>query len=201
MRLSNTSPSPTFFFDRDGIVNQRIMDGYVTDTDEFMLLPDFLPLFRLVKSSGVQTILVTNQQGVGKGLMTEEDLAGIHAFMQETLQREAGSGFDDIFSATELDKSRQRTCCGDRPTPNRRKPSPAMLLEAAEKWNIDLAASWMIGDSRSDAEAGRAAGTSTILVGEFLPDEADIVVPSLNAATKAIARVLAEGRSFSPITA
>jgi D-glycero-D-manno-heptose 1,7-bisphosphate phosphatase len=185
---------PAFFFDRDGIVNARVMGGYVTDVDDFMFLPDFFPFFEAVKQRGLRAIVVTNQQGIGKGLMTEEDLAIIHAFMQQELQRRTGWAFDDIFFAGELDVSKLKynECCGDAlyaPRPPaasvRRKPSPAMLLEAAAKWGIDLANSWMMGDSISDVQAGRAAGCRTILVGDFQTanvPEADFIVPSLQAA-------------------
>jgi D-glycero-D-manno-heptose 1,7-bisphosphate phosphatase len=177
--MSISVKRPAFFFDRDGIVNQRIIGGYVTEIDDFVFLPDIFPLLKHVKTVGFLMIVVTNQQGVAKGLMSEADLARIHAFMQERLVHEVGTGFDDIFAATELDISSKSGCCGDRFAQCRRKPSPAMLLEAAEKWNIDLAASWIIGDSRSDSEAGRAAGTKTILVGNFEADEADIVAQTL----------------------
>jgi D-glycero-D-manno-heptose 1,7-bisphosphate phosphatase len=191
MKPHSNHQQPTFFFDRDGIINQRIIDGYVTDVDEFVLLREVFPLFRFAKEHGFLAIVITNQQGVGKGLMTEDDLARIHAVMQEEFQRETGSCFDDIFVATERDMSSRSGCCGDIMAQSRRKPSPAMLLEAAKKWNVNLAASWMIGDSLSDAEAGRAAGTSTILVGDFSDDvvrthPADIIVPSLKAALHAL---------------
>ncbi len=84
------------------------------------------------------------------GLMAEADLHHIHTELQKTMLREAGCQFDDIFFATDVDD-----------TSGRRKPSPTMLLEAAEKWNINLAESWMIGDSMSDIEAGTRAGTKT----------------------------------------
>lgn len=184
--MSTSVKRPAFFFDRDGIVNQRIMGGYVTNIDDFVLVPDIFPLLKQVKTAGFLMIVVTNQQGVAKGLMSETDLARIHTFMQECLEHEIGTSFDDIFAATELDISSKSGCCGDRAAQCRRKPSPAMLLEAAEKWNIDLAASWMIGDSRSDSEAGHAAGAKTILVGNFEADEADIVVGELRNVWSAI---------------
>lgn len=171
----------TFFFDRDGIVNQRIMDGYVTSPDEFVLLSDFLPLFRMIKEAGFLTILITNQQGIGKGLMTEDDLTEIHTTMQKLLIKYAGSGFDDIYFAGERDLSSRSGCCGDILAGCRRKPSPAMLLEADKRWGINFAESWMIGDSLSDAEAGKAAGARTILVGRFIEGDADVIVPSLKA--------------------
>lgn len=145
------------FFDRDGIVNTRIMCGYVTGVDEFEFLPDFFDVFRRIKDAGYLAILVTNQQGVGKGIMTEDDLASIHSYMQQELQRNTGYAFDDIYACTAL-ASVANSC---------RKPSPAMLLEAIQTWSIDPTRSWMIGDTLTDAQAAQSAGVSAILIGNF----------------------------------
>ena len=170
------------FFDRDGIINSRIMGGYVTDVDDFVLLPESTNLLRLVKERGWLAIVVTNQQGIGKGLMTEEDLANIHEYMQRELRTATGFVFDDVLFAGELDASRLKDCCGEVycPPQQRRKPSPAMLLEAQERWQIsndDMKRSWIIGDSLSDAQAGAAAGVQCLLVGDFA-DVADDVPPA-----------------------
>jgi D-glycero-D-manno-heptose 1,7-bisphosphate phosphatase len=82
--------------------------------------------------------------------MTLEELAIVHDDLQNRLDQTVGVTFDDFFFATGIDRSDPR-----------RKPSPLMIQQAAEKWNIDLAHSWMIGDSHSDIEAGQRAGTST----------------------------------------
>jgi len=168
------------FFDRDGIINSRIMNGYVTDVDDFVLLPESTHLLRLVKERGWLAIVVTNQQGIGKGLMTEDDLASIHEYMQRELRTATGFVFDDILFAGELDANRFKDCCGEvycPPQQQRRKPSPAMLLEAQERWQIsndDMQRSWMIGDSLSDAQAGAAAGVQCVLVGDFAAVAADV---------------------------
>jgi len=138
------------FFDRDGVINARIVGGYVLHWNEFDLQPDVADVLREIKLRGYLAIIITNQRGVGLGLMSEQDLQLIHSELQSKMLAEAGSQFDDIFYCTDLDDA-----------PGRRKPSPAMLLEAAEKWNIDLANSWMIGDSKSDIEAGQRAGAKT----------------------------------------
>lgn len=183
----DTQPAKAFFFDRDGIVNQRIMNGYVTGVEDFIMIPDFSPLFQFIKEQGFLAILVTNQQGVGKGLMSESDLQHIHDLMQAILLRQTGYQFDDLYAATELEVSRYSSCCGDQyhPPVIRRKPSPAMLLEARDRWNLDFSNSWMIGDSISDAEAGRAAGVRTILIGDFeLIPTADYIYPTLTHALR-----------------
>ena len=142
--------SRAIFFDRDGVINTRIKGGYVRHWSEFTLLPDVAEVLREVKQKGYKAIVVTNQRGVGMGMMSEADLQTIHNELQNTLLQTAGVQFDDILFCTDVDDSSAR-----------RKPSPAMLLEAAEKWKLDLANSWMIGDSLSDIEAGRRAGTKT----------------------------------------
>ncbi len=141
---------PAIFFDRDGVINARILGGYVRHWNEFELLPGVVETLREVKRRGYLAIIITNQRGVGLGIMSEADLANVHEEMQNALEREAGVRFDDIIYCTDTDSSSTR-----------RKPAPTMLFEAAEKWHIDLRNSWMIGDSMSDIEAGKRAGTKT----------------------------------------
>jgi len=138
-------PTPAFIFDRDGTVNASPGPGYVLRWEAFHLLPGVRDMLAAVKSRGWKSILVTSQQGVGKGLMTAADLADIHQRMQHLLGPTAS--FDDIYACTGLD--------GQDP---RRKPSPSMILEAARDHNLNLAASWNIGDKEHDLEMGRAAG-------------------------------------------
>ena len=157
------------FLDRDGIINERIPNDYVKTPAEFKLIPESLGLFAWAKKHGYLTVIVTNQQGISKGLMTEHDLAEVHAYMCSLLT-EHGYTPDAI------------EFCGDLANTNspRRKPAPGMLLDAAHKLDIDLSSSWMIGDSISDAQAGKYAGTTTILIGEYseIP-EADIICGSV----------------------
>lgn len=162
-----------FFFDRDGIINRRKIDDYVVAWDEFIFEKEIFSLLAEIKKAGFYAIVITNQQGIGKGLMTEQDLADIHANMQAELHTRSGVQFDAIYFCGELNSS---------PT-SRRKPSPAMLLEAMEAYSIDPQQSWMIGDSVSDAVAGKRAGVQTILIGaEYLQAsvaDADYVFGSL----------------------
>lgn len=137
------SPRKCLFFDRDGVVNQAIDQPYVTRWSEFRYMPGIKEVLLAAKEAGYFTVLITNQQGVAKGLMTEAELEEIHGRMQ----RELGPGaFDGIKAAT-----------GGADDP-RRKPSPTMILEAAEEWGIDLAQSWMVGDDDRDMQAAHAAG-------------------------------------------
>lgn len=144
------------FFDRDGIVNYRPVGDYIKSADEFRFIPDFIEFFKYIKNKDYLAIVITNQQGVGKKVMTEADLINIHNKMQEDLKNITEFQFDDIYYCTNL--ATEFSC--------RRKPNPGMLLEAIEKWNINRSLSWMIGDSLSDVIAGRNAEVNTIYIGK-----------------------------------
>jgi D-glycero-D-manno-heptose 1,7-bisphosphate phosphatase len=162
----------TIFFDRDGIVNIRIVKDYIRTPEQFHFLNDFLEFFIEIKKRGYLAILVTNQQGIGKKLMTEVELEDVHTYMQSTLLNLACYCFDDIHYAPELAETGSW----------RRKPNPGMLLEAIKKWNIDIENSWMVGDRRSDVIAGKAANLKTILIGKKTKDEvpqADFILDNL----------------------
>jgi D-glycero-D-manno-heptose 1,7-bisphosphate phosphatase len=168
-----------WFFDRDGVVNRRIIGGYVRTPQEFELLDGVGESLRLVKDAGYVAIIITNQQGVGKGIMTDNDLQAVHTFMQEQLLELYGVQFDDIMACTDL-ASKPNNC---------RKPDPSMLLESAKKWNINVQQSWMIGDSISDCEAGRRAGTHTVLLGDYKECEfADYILSDTKYLPKHIAQ-------------
>ena len=142
------------FFDRDGIINRRIVGEYVAEPDEFILNPEIPEILKYLKKQSFLIILITNQQGVEKGIMSLSELEIVHDFMQKLLQEKSGVIFDDIYYCTDLADSNSFY----------RKPNPGMLLDAIKKWDIDPSKSIMIGDSDSDVIAGKKAGTATILV-------------------------------------
>lgn len=141
---------PAVFFDRDGVVNvpPPVEVRYLRRWEDFQFMEGIQEVLRQVKASGLPTFLITNQQGVGKGLMALDELEAVHQTMQSALGQAA---FDGIYAATGLSGE-----------DSRRKPSPAMLLEAAEEHRIDLGRSWMIGDHDNDMRAAVAAGAGTI---------------------------------------
>ncbi len=159
---------PALFLDRDGIVNTRIVDGYVRTPAELIPLFDLVPLLQEAQRRNWPLVIISNQQGVGKGLMTNKDLDLVNETLCAAFETK-GIRFDRI------------ECCTDLATEfsRRRKPQPGMLLDAAAALTICLPSSWFIGDSLSDAQAGRAAGCRTVLVGEFEAIHADVVVPNL----------------------
>ncbi len=164
------------FFDRDGIVNDRKIGGYIEKIEEFVFIPGFFEFFEVVKENYL-TILVTNQQGISKGIMSEADLDKVHRYMQARLKEHTGRNFDDIYYCKDLEESNSYY----------RKPNPGMLLDAIKKWNIDKSASWMIGDDISDYEAGYAAGVRTILIGNYnkkLAPNVDIIFKDIRQVIK-----------------
>jgi len=162
------SQNKTFFFDRDGIVNV-LLDGYVRFYNEFIFTDEFFQFYKKIIDADYLTIVITNQQGIGKGLLTDEELEIVHQKMNEDIIKSCGKTFDDIYY------------CGSLHSYNspRRKPNPGMLFEAIEKHNIDVSKSYMIGDSLRDAQAARSAGVRSILIGDFNKEDADYLYPNL----------------------
>lgn len=140
------------FLDRDGTIIRD--EGYLRDPARVSLLPHAVKGLRLMRELGYGLFLVTNQSGVARGLMTEEDAAAVNAELLRLLA-EQGADIDDVRVCPHLDAG---CFC--------RKPQPGMLLDLAAAHGIDLRRSVMIGDKESDVEAGRAAGCSaSLLVG------------------------------------
>ncbi|AKJ64319.1 D-glycero-alpha-D-manno-heptose-1,7-bisphosphate 7-phosphatase [Kiritimatiella glycovorans] len=158
---------PCVFFDRDGIVNVSPGDGYVESPAGFRLQEGFVQALRAVRHGGFAAVVVTNQQGIGKGLITEADLDRIHAKMHAGLG-ERGLKLDAVYHCPHL----AGTCfC--------RKPLPGLLLRAARELQLDLSRSWMVGDKESDVDAGRAAGCRTVRIGVPDTTRADFRLPEI----------------------
>ncbi len=168
------------FFDRDGIVNYPPGPGYVERWQDFKIIPEFVDVFRMFAGKGYDAVVVTNQRGVARGVMSLQALNEIHAYMIKTLAAEHGMAFLDVMC-----------CTHDRDECECRKPKPGMLLNAAGKHGIDLSLSWMIGDNEKDVEAGRRAGCRTVLVSDK-PGEtsADHKVPDMQALKTLVASLL-----------
>ena len=154
--LYDVDQSWTLFLDRDGVLNQRIPGSYVKNIRDFEILPGVLEALYNLKDSFLRMVVVTNQQGVGKGYMTEEDVRIVHEyFLHEA--RNAHVEIDEIYFSPDLASLPSST----------RKPQIGMALQAQRDFpEIDLHKSIMVCDSRSDMEFGRNAGMKTVLVGE-----------------------------------
>ena len=152
------------FLDRDGTINKYV--GFLTDINEFELLDGVTEAIKMINESGYLAIVVTNQPVIARGEVSVEELQEIHNKM-ETLLGQAGAYIDDIFYCPHHPHKGYE---GERPEYKIececRKPKPGMLFAAAEKYNIDLSESWMIGDGENDIEAGKNAGCKVCAVGD-----------------------------------
>ncbi len=144
----------TLFLDRDGVINQRIPDAYVNHWDDFRFHRGAVEAIVRFSQLFERIIVVTNQQGIGKGIMTVHQLNRIHQRMEEALVK-AGGRIDGIYFCGDL-KSQANNC---------RKPAPAMALQAQKDFPaIDFQQSIMVGDSISDLQFGRKLGMKTVLI-------------------------------------
>lgn len=148
------------FWDRD---NTLIEDpGYLSDPDQVKLMPGAAEAIRRLAEAGFENIIVTNQSGVARGLFDEPTLERVHDRLRELLEAQ-GARIDAIYYCPYLDGP-EAVVEEYRLESDLRKPRPGMLAKASLERKIDLAGSWMIGNSLSDTQAGRAAGCRTILI-------------------------------------
>ena len=148
------------FLDRD---NTIIADpGYIHDPGLVALLPSAAEGIRLLNGAGFTIVVVTNQSGIARGLLSEEQLAAVHKRLRDVL-REEGALIDAIYYCPYLD-SPDATVERYRRDSELRKPKPGMLRLAADELGLTLAESWMVGDSGRDVLAGSRAGCRTILL-------------------------------------
>ena len=152
---SKIDKSWTLFLDRDGVINTRLVDDYVKNINEFEFMPGVLDAFRIFAEKFGKIIIVTNQQGVGKGLMTMQDVELVHKFMLKEIENQKGR-VDAIYVCPQLKSDPD----------NFRKPSPKMAYMAQHDFpEIDLDKSIMIGDMNSDLEFGKNCGMYTVFIG------------------------------------
>ncbi len=142
----------TLFLDRDGVINHRIVGGYVQKVAQFSFYEGVpLAMEKLADTFG-HIFVVTNQQGIAKGLMTEDDLHAVHRHMKKVIETLDGR-IDAIYF-----------CPEPSPSPNR-KPNIGMAQQAKKDFpNIDFERAIMVGDSVSDIEFGINAGMKTIFI-------------------------------------
>jgi D-glycero-D-manno-heptose 1,7-bisphosphate phosphatase len=146
------------FLDRD---NTLIEDpGYISNPAQVKLLPGTAASLTQLRKMDFKTIVVSNQSGVARGIFTEEALAQIHHQLEKLLADE-GAYLDAIYYCPFHPDGTVAKYKMESPL---RKPSPGMILKAAQEHSIDLSESWMIGDSYRDIEAGKRAGCKTILI-------------------------------------
>ena len=150
------------FLDRDGTINK--LKGFLTDINEFELIDGVSEAIKLINSSEYLAIVVTNQPVIARGEVTLEELNEIHNKMETLLGLEGAFLNDIFFCPHHPDKGFEGERIEYKIDCECRKPKPGMLLKAAEKYNIDLSQSWMIGDGKNDILAGKNAGCKTALI-------------------------------------
>ena len=149
--LKLINKSWTLFLDRDGVINHEKYMDYVYNYDEFIFYDGVKEALKLLADKFDKILIVTNQRGIGKGLMTEDDLRVIHQKMLLDIEN-AGGRIDTIYYCTSLNDD----------CPNR-KPNPGMALEASKDFpEIDLSRSIMVGNNISDMQFGKNAGMFTV---------------------------------------
>jgi D,D-heptose 1,7-bisphosphate phosphatase len=165
-RVSPCTPQPAIFLDRDGTLIEH--EPYLSDPALVRLVPGAAEGLRQLRQAGFAIVLVTNQSAISRGMLTEERLDQIHIEMTRQLAA-GGATIDRIYYCSSAPISGDRTIV-ENPD---RKPGPGMLLRAAADINLDLGASWMVGDLISDVLAGLNAGCRSILVqsGQALHEE------------------------------
>ena len=149
---------PTVFLDRDGVLNERPPRAqYIRSPAEFHWLPGSKEALRLFNDAGYRVVIVSNQAGIGRGVMTARDLELLHEWMR-TEVRLAGGRIDAIYHCPH-DWNAGCEC---------RKPRPGMLFQAQRDFDLDLTRTLFIGDDERDKEAAEAAGCPSALVSDHV---------------------------------
>ena len=156
----------TLFLDRDGVVNERIMDGYVETAEQFLLKDHFLEAMKILRPRFRRIVLVTNQQGIGKGICTQAQVDAIHSGLQLQLLAQK-TPLDAIYCCPHL--ASDGCLC--------RKPKPGMAHQACKDFpDIDLRESLMVGDSLSDMQFAQNANLRPVHVGAIQHPEFEEII-------------------------
>lgn len=148
------------FLDRDGVINEEKNEDYIRNLNEFHFIPGALETLHQITPLFQRVLLVTNQRGIGKGLMTEEDLIEIHTYLQQEILS-GGGKMDAMYFAPDLSTDALN-----------RKPNPGMAYQAVKQFpDIDLNKSIMVGNRLSDMQFGKNVGMTTIYLATTHPIE------------------------------
>ena len=151
----------TLFLDRDGVINKKLEKDYVKNLDELELLPGSIEAIVRCGHYFGRVVIVTNQQGISKGLMTEGMLYEVHDEIYKKVES-AGGKIDKIYFAPQLASE----------NPPLRKPNIGMALAAQKDFpEIDFSKSIIVGDSESDMKFGENAGMVTIFISKETHDD------------------------------
>ena len=158
--LYDIDESWTLFLDRDGVINKKL-EGYVMSPEQLYILPGVLESLYLLKSVFYKILIVTNQQGIGRELMTHFDLEAVHKNLIEQVENAHGK-IDQIYYSPDLAYLDSYT----------RKPAPGMAIQAQKDFPfINFEKSIIVGDSQSDIEFGNNLGFKTVWIENERPCE------------------------------
>lgn len=179
--LKNIDKSWSLFLDRDGVINDEVVGKYILNWNEFKFSKGVLYALKILNQKFNRIVIVSNQRGIGKSLMSEQDLQDIHNEMLKEIEV-AGGKIDKIYYCTAINDQHPD-----------RKPNPGMALKAIVDFpEIDLKRSFMVGNKESDMRFGRAAGMVTVFITSTNPNqpfphtEIDFIFPSLQDFAQAI---------------
>jgi D-glycero-alpha-D-manno-heptose 1-phosphate guanylyltransferase len=158
--LKSVDKGWTLFLDRDGVINKERSGEYVLNWNEFVFSEGTLDALKILATRFERIILVTNQRGIGRELMTHDDLKIIHNEMQKEIFA-AGGRIDQIYYCGEIDSKSFH-----------RKPNPGMALQASKDFTeIDFSKSIMVGNKPSDMRFGRSVGMVTVFITSTNPSQ------------------------------
>ena len=158
-QFTDINPNWTLFLDRDGVINVEKNEDYIRNWDEFQFYEESLLALPLLANKFKTIVITTNQKGIGKGLMTHEDLSTIHQNMVHKIVA-IGGRIDHIFYCADVDNE----------SPNR-KPQPGMAFQAKKLFPaINFSESIMVGNRNSDMLFGRNAGLHTVFLATTHPE-------------------------------
>ena len=159
----------TLFLDRDGVINKKLEGRYVTSPSELVLIPDAAEVIAKFSTLFGRIIIVTNQQGIGKELMTHQDLSNVHNSLVDQINYFGGQ-INQIYYCPDL---------AYEDSPNR-KPNPGMGFQAKNDFpEINFRKSIMVGDSESDIQFGNTLRMITVRISNIIDPLANFTHPSL----------------------
>jgi D-glycero-D-manno-heptose 1,7-bisphosphate phosphatase len=156
--MSTAGTRRAVFLDRDGTLNEEA--GYLNALDRLVLFPYAVDAVRLLNRAGFAVVIMTNQAGIARGIVSKEFVAEAHAYISKRLEA-AGAKIDGVYYCPHhpdgiVEGLNRRCAC--------RKPQPGMLLQAAGDLGLDLSRSFVVGDRWHDVKCGQNAGARSVLV-------------------------------------
>ena len=156
-----TMPRPALFLDRDGVIVRDV--GYLSEPAKVKLVPETAALIKAAQAACIPVLVVTNQSGIDRGLFGWNDFAAVEARIADLL---TATGVTTAATAA-CPFHPDHTADYDKTHASWRKPGPRMITALADRLNIDVTGSWLIGDRLRDVEAARNAGLAGgILIGD-----------------------------------